>query len=108
MPKTKPLPKSKFDLDLIFDDRHDFYTLVYDCTSAMILEGPDKATVDNKAVLIRAIRLNEKGERIWHYGENNPKWLLDFVEHNEDEILSRLQEKLNARSEQLIRQYEDS
>ncbi|CAB4140975.1 hypothetical protein UFOVP401_48 [uncultured Caudovirales phage] len=87
---------NKFDLHFVFDQDSAFYTLLYDCTSVFI-GNDDEGLVDTKAVLVRATKLTAKTERVWNYGDNRPKWLLDFMDNSVDEINSRIKDALDKK-----------
>lgn len=91
----------RFQLDFIFDTPNAFYQLAYDCKTT-VTSKDDSELLDTKAVLIRATMLTSKSERVWMYGDNRPKWLINYLDNNHDEVAARLTDALNKRAERRI------
>lgn len=92
-----PDSHDEFDLSMVFDLSNAFVTLLYQCKAKVAKVTEDHTLVDTNAVLIRATRLTEKGEKAWHYGDNRPKWLLSFMDDHSDEIQQRIKDGLEKR-----------
>ena len=89
-----------FDFDLIFDMDRAFFTLLYQCKQEVIGTADDGSIIiDNRATLIRATKLTSESERVWHYGDNRPTWLLKFFDDHCDTVETRIRELLNKRAE---------
>lgn len=82
--------KEEFDLSMVFDLDNAFVTLLYQCKCKVAKVNEDHTLVDTNAVLIRATRLTEKGEKVWHYGDNRSKWLVSFMDDHADTIEGRI------------------
>lgn len=89
--------KEEFDLSMVFDLDNAFVTLLYQCKCKVAKVNEDHTLVDTHAVLIRATRLTEKGEKTWNYGDNRPKWLLSFMDDHADDIETRIKGGLEKR-----------
>lgn len=87
----------EFDLSMVFDLPNAFVMLLYQCKAKVAKVNEDHTLVDTNAVLIRATRLTEKGEKAWHYGDNRPKWLLSFMDEHADAVESRIRSGLEKR-----------
>lgn len=94
----------RFDFDMIIDGPDSFVTLMYDCKQQLITKSDDgdQAFVDNTATLIRATKLTAVDERVWHYGENKPRWLVNFFDANMEEIERRIRERFAKEADKFL------
>lgn len=88
----------EFDISMIFDTPTAFFTLLYQCRCKVVRQDEHETLLDTKAVMIRATRLTDKGEKTWHYGDNRPNWLMSFVDEHADDIERRVRDGIEKRS----------